>query len=761
MSKKYLENIGELLSNDNFAFVIQGLNLLETCLSNDENQLFWNAICDVKAVFQSLVSDDSDEYPQWLPKGPHRRYAILWILGFRAKCGDSQVARVKEISLNNPAFTSLPPILKYHTALETFQLNRSNWTSIDDIWDSFPNLKVLDLFDNELTSLPDSVGRCSNLHTLTLSSNPFSQLPECIRSLTHLKKLNLRYCKFSTLPDWLGELEALQSLNLESSEIIEIPESVGHLKNLQTLELNHACKLQRLPDAIGECTALQSMCLPYHHELEYLPSTLRVLECGDQVLLSFWDVLLKMSNLEKAMISKETNKDPDQLSFENGEEIDFGWWPKLKHLELNGGNFNLETLRSCSQLEYLEVSRDQKELSESIGSCTNLKSLILRWSEISVLPESISNLDKLEKLALSDCFDWAVELEKLTDILYKKTVGTEVVWQLQIEGLETSSLDAKREHLIAKEFASLNNRELLEKVTFRLDADTPLPDISECPYLDSITIQSNGEIPLSHLTNLKVGPCLKNVNIQASLPSFPTEQIRDLLGTCEYVSQERGSGRRHRLQFERNVSMSNEWKTDLENLRLQIADELDVLKELPEFSWYGVKLPEFVGRMTGLRSLSCSYVKSRDIPKAVLNLPNLETIESADSDFPEGWPIWTVAPSEVKDFQYLDALYQNTRVLIMKGCMLREIPKCVLGYQKLRRINLAFNCLQSLPDAYPNWQNVEEINLMGNPLQSIPSALLSLPNLKQLKLPKQIDMVDLQKRFTHIDFHNCNFIDSE
>ena len=198
--------------------------------------------------------------------------------------------------------------------------------------------------------------------------------------------------------------------------------------------------------------------------------------------------------------------------------------------------------------------------------------------------------------------------------------------------------------------------------------------------------------------------------------------------------------------------MAKVWKTALENLRLQIADEQDVLKEMTTFSWYEDTLPYFVSRMTGRRSLSCSYVKSRDIPTEVLNLPKLDVIQSADSDFPNGWPIWTVTPSALKDFQYLDALYQNTRILHMKGCMITEIPKDVLGYQKLRRINLAFNCLQSLPDAFPNWQKLEEINLSANPLQSIPDALLSLPNLKRVKLPKQIGVQDLAQRFPHIEF---------
>ena len=104
--------------------------------------------------------------------------------------GDTAVAKVRAISLNNPAFTSLPPMLKHHTVLEEFTLQRSKWTELDDIWDSFPNLTVLDLFDNELTSLPESLGRCSKLRTLRLSYNPLVQLPECVRSLTGLTSLS-------------------------------------------------------------------------------------------------------------------------------------------------------------------------------------------------------------------------------------------------------------------------------------------------------------------------------------------------------------------------------------------------------------------------------------------------------------------------------------------------------------------------------------------------------------------------------------------
>ena len=119
----------------------------------------------------------------------------------------------------------------------------------------------------------------------------------------------------------------MKKITLDSSDIKEIPESIGQLKKSGDIEFALGKQVEKLPDSIGECTALTNMQLTHHPKLKSLPSTLRVLQCAQDVLLSSWDVLSKMSNLEKASISKKNNyKNPDQLAFENGEELDFGWW---------------------------------------------------------------------------------------------------------------------------------------------------------------------------------------------------------------------------------------------------------------------------------------------------------------------------------------------------------------------------------------------------------------------------------------------------
>ena len=97
-------------------------------------------ICEIEAL-KSLRHDYENYYPQWLTKGPHRRYVALWVLGHRAKCGDTAVSQVKEIVKQSSVYVS-PVNIKVSYGAETF-LNRSTWTSVDDIWDSFPNLKVL------------------------------------------------------------------------------------------------------------------------------------------------------------------------------------------------------------------------------------------------------------------------------------------------------------------------------------------------------------------------------------------------------------------------------------------------------------------------------------------------------------------------------------------------------------------------------------------------------------------------------------------
>ena len=57
MSSEYLQNIVDLLASEDFAFVVQGLELLENCLESDEDKFFWRKICEIEAVFGALHHD--------------------------------------------------------------------------------------------------------------------------------------------------------------------------------------------------------------------------------------------------------------------------------------------------------------------------------------------------------------------------------------------------------------------------------------------------------------------------------------------------------------------------------------------------------------------------------------------------------------------------------------------------------------------------------------------------------------------------------
>ena len=139
-------------------------------------------------------------------------------------------------------------------------------------------------------------------------------------------------------------VDSLKEITLDSSDIKEIPESIGQLKNLETIEPAHNKQVGETSRFDWRMYRIDEYATHISPNLQHLPPTLRVLQCDQRILLPFWDVLSKMSNLEKAVISKEKLQKPDQLSFENGEELDFGWWPNLKYLEITDGNFNLETL---------------------------------------------------------------------------------------------------------------------------------------------------------------------------------------------------------------------------------------------------------------------------------------------------------------------------------------------------------------------------------------------------------------------------------
>lgn len=756
MSDQHFNKIVELLSNDQFDIIQQGLLLLETCLENDTDAFYWKKICEVTRIFKQFTHDSwyVDQYPDWLRRAKFRRYTALWILGYRAKKNDPKAMEITSISINEPKSPTLPSTFKYLKNLEEFQLNRSEWTELPDFWDGLSNLRELDLFDNKLTKLPHSLTQCSALVKLRLRHNPIQALPDFVCTLTSLQEIDLSASKVSQLPEQIGNLSNVHTLNLESSNIQTLPDSIGQMASLKSLNLSRS-NIKTLPDSIGQLSTLKHCYFFRCSKLVSLPTTIRVVHCSSELVFRLWDNFTQLTALERFEI-----EDWDIPRGEEERTWNFAVFPNLKHLYMKFGVFDLNSVLHCSQLEYLRISNEQTALPEHIDQLTKLKTLDLGYSKVSALPDSISNLQHLEYVYFPDTkhgFDTDAEIKKFSHLFdkhkgvaqnttkYKKPM--EVAWQIKFDNAPNSNLEFLRRKWLAKEFENIENIENLESLHVSLDANITFPNTSKCLSLKSIVIDSTETIPLSHLDLLVMGPSVKELIINADIAEFPTALLQNALGNVRVEEK----NKKTKLVFDRYITIKR-YSSHLEALKLRLADEQGVAKQLRHLHFVGTHIPKELATYTSLEHISFPNIPCRKIPLEVLELPNILTISGSDTNHPNEWPVWTVTYQDLENFSYLDELYQNTRVLTMRKALLKELPESILTYQKLRRLDLSFNRLVRLPENVQQWTSLEYINLAANPLETIPDSWLQLPSLKKVILPKHIASNTFASRYPSIQF---------
>ncbi|XP_039156373.1 disease resistance protein RPV1-like [Eucalyptus grandis] len=188
-----------------------------------------------------------------------------------------------------------------------------------------------------------------------------------IEMAKRLKFLDLTECyNLTRTPDFseFGKLEKL--IFARCCQLSTIDSSISKLKRLSTLNIQGCASLEGLPEEIGSTQCLSEIIMPHFGKLFKLPDTL-----GNLKSLTKFEVIGHYG----------ISQIPHSIGRLN-----------LTHLVLS----------SCNNLH---------ELPDSIGELELLIKLDLRFSGISVLPESIGKLKNLEHLLLHHCEN----LHKLPD----------------------------------------------------------------------------------------------------------------------------------------------------------------------------------------------------------------------------------------------------------------------------------------------------------------------------------------------------------
>ncbi|ABW26990.1 COR domain-containing protein [Acaryochloris marina] len=143
------------------------------------------------------------------------------------------------------------------------------------------------------------------------------------------------------------------------------------------------------------------------------------------------------------------------------------------------------------------------------------------------------------------------------------------------------------------------------------------------------------------------------------------------------------------------------------------------------------------------RSLDLSYLGLTEIPDAISQLKNLQTLSL------QGNQLTTIpdAISQLKNLQTLslqrnqltaipDAISQlkNLQTLSLQGNQLTAIPDAIGQLVNLQTLDLHDNQLTTIPDTISQLVNLQELDLRNDQLTTIPDAISQLSNLQKLYL---------------------------
>ena len=92
-------------------------------------------------------------------------------------------------------------------------------------------------------------------------------------------------------------------------------------------------------------------------------------------------------------------------------------------------------------------------------------------------------------------------------------------------------------------------------------------------------------------------------------------------------------------------------------------------------------------------------------------------------------------------------LLTNLKTLSIEACGLTEVPESIGNLTNLRELNLKENELTSMPDSIGNLTNLEELRLNGNQLVTLPDSIANIPKLKVLNL-RDNDSFKFTKKIT-------------
>ena len=154
-------------------------------------------------------------------------------------------------------------------------------------------------------------------------------------------------------------------------------------------------------------------------------------------------------------------------------------------------------------------------------------------------------------------------------------------------------------------------------------------------------------------------------------------------------------------------------------------------------------IPESIGNLTSLKSLTLRFSQISAIPECIGNLTNLQRLNLSDTRI-------SVLPESIGNLTNLQRLDLNdTRISVLPESIgnltslqsldlsltrISALPECIGNLTSLQKLYLVNTQLSVLPDNIGNLTNLQRLDLRSTQIRSLPESIVNLTSLQSLNL---------------------------
>ena len=155
------------------------------------------------------------------------------------------------------------------------------------------------------------------------------------------------------------------------------------------------------------------------------------------------------------------------------------------------------------------------------------------------------------------------------------------------------------------------------------------------------------------------------------------------------------------------------------------------------------EIPEAIANLTQLQELNLRNNQITESPEAIANLTQLQELNLSDNqiiEFPEAianliqLQELNLSHNEITEIPEAIATLTQLQTLYLSRNQITEIPAEIASLSQLQQLSLSVNQIREIPEMIVNLTKLQQLSLTGNHISEIPKEIVSLSQLQYLNL---------------------------